>query len=471
MNYYNISCRTDADDVEGESPQGPPAFEHRPATQQARTVPHSTSQSEHCVDISSSTQIEEDSRFAKPQSTQFKRTAIRPPPRAGFFYKMGQYDYIMPDGPALNFTIADILVILPHWYKNLQICQRFQNNGLNSSVHMAILQEHRDIALEGTEISRAKDAISDQYRKTMRMVEPKWRKTTHKAPGNWDPNALAVNQFVPHSAREEDHIALASISFSSMIHGISKLPQGSDAGDLTRALSFALLYQKPGRNGEAEEYLFPDDLHDILEHVGYTIITDSHTDRAIIGRNEKFINETMNLQRKRRNELQSAGYLAAPLPKRRHVAKAKPSAQPAQKQYPHLLHTAPGISPTMSCPKGVEEIFSYGPGFTEIDEASVIYYDNDFLGLLTTSPERSLLLQQLDESLESLQPPVWVNKTHYPDTQLLRGCVEADYLDDHSNLARAARYSRRPYSYAADYVVGQVDLILGLEEVLGNVLE
>jgi hypothetical protein len=138
---------------------------------------------------------------------------------------MPESDYIMPNGPAINFTVADILVILPHWHKNLQICQRFQNDGLNSSVYMAILQEHRDIALVGTEVSRAKDAISDQYRKTMHMVDPKWRKAIYTAPDNWDPNTPSMHQFVPDSAREEGYNAPAPITFKSMVNGITKLPR------------------------------------------------------------------------------------------------------------------------------------------------------------------------------------------------------------------------------------------------------
>jgi hypothetical protein len=483
MEFCNVFFRTDANDVEGQPLQG--LVQSWPTGQEAQPAQHSTWQSDQSTSHSGERQIDDDSWLAKPQVTQFMRTGIRPPPRAGFFFELPEYDYIMPIGPALNFTVAEILVILPHWHKNLQICQRFHNNGLNSSVHMTILQEHRDIALVGTEVSRAKDAISDQYRKTMRMADPKWRKAMHKAPENWDSNAVSVSQFVPDSAREKDYSAPASVSFKSMMRGITKVPQGSDAGDLTRALCFALAYQKPGPNGEAEEYLFPDDLHKILEYIGYTTITDSHTDRAIIGRNEKTINEAMNLQRKRRNGQQAVGYLPIQLPKRRHALCETGPMQPVQQQNAHTSEVCErlaepfasipaGLGATyafISSPEGAEKILSDDPGFTGVDGAPAQHDEYDFLGLLTPSTEQSEFLQKLDESLETLQPPVWVNKTHYPDTQLLRGCVEADHLDDHSDLARAARYCRRPYSYATDYVVGQVDLILALEEVLGNVLE
>jgi hypothetical protein len=513
-----------------------------------------------------------------PPTTDFSK----PPPRAGFLVGLSDYPFIMPVGPPLNFTITDILVILPLWHKSLQICHRFQNNGLNSSVHVAILREHRDIALHEAEIARAKDGISNQYRKTMRKMDPKWRKTAHKAPNNWDVNNLTVNQFRPDTARDTGYTAPKPISFREMINGIKKLPQGPDAGDLTRALEFALHNQKTDLHGKTQDYLFPDDLHLILTTIGYTVVTKDHTDRLVIFRHENILNQMTNAQRKRRYEQEAAG-LPTPPPKRRHVAKAKTLERMAEQQFletadpvreplsygwqqhnamhselqQHIATTdasihaksgralVPSLHIHMPTPISSSQLFARaehfmnGPGptletimsmqdsfarseelvgtdsstqpygtptigsdgniglthdssdadnqaepspaqmqlegadeiFSFQDEMNALiarHQDHDFFGLLTPSPEQASMLVRLEDSMDPMNPIVWENRTQYPNTRLLRDCIEAENKEDNSDLARAARWCHNPHNHAWDYVVGHIDLVLGLATALGN---
>jgi hypothetical protein len=528
------------------------------------------------------TQIANTQGLIAPRSVPLMTNSIKPPPRAGFFRELSEYPFIMPVGPPLNFTIADILVILPLWHKSIHMCYRFQNNGLSSGVHVTILQEHRHITLPKVEVTRAKDGITDQYRQTMRKMDPSWRKTAHKAPSNWDMNNLTVNQFLPDSARDAGYTAPDPVSFKEMMNGIKKLPQGPDAGDLTRALEFALRNQKIHPDGKAEDYLFPDDVHSILAKIGYTVVTKDHTDRAIIILYEKMLSQITNAQRKRRYELEAAGLPARPL-KRQHVAKAKTLDETMEQQYtmatdaarvplrggwrkdttmdlglqldtaaadasPHPQSGRAGVPPShihMPVPVSSSQLFSrakyfmnspgptlepimsiedslaqneeltgtnfakhpYGTpttggdnntGFTELfsdveaqlehssarlqtegaeegfssgnemDTLVAQHQDHDFFGLLTPSPEQTSILLRLEESMESMDPIVWNNRTHYPNTQLLRDCTEAEDVEDHSDLARAARWCRNPHNHAWDYVVGHVDIVLGLAAVLGN---
>jgi hypothetical protein len=54
------------------------------------------------------------------------------------------------------------------------------------------------------------------------------------------------------------------------------MPQGSDAGDLTRALEFALV--------QTQTLMYPDDIHKILGAIGRTQVTLQHTDRRVVRR-------------------------------------------------------------------------------------------------------------------------------------------------------------------------------------------
>ncbi|KAF2034117.1 hypothetical protein EK21DRAFT_85567 [Setomelanomma holmii] len=262
------------------------------------------------VDISSTSGV-----ATQPQKKS-KRPKLAPDqPRAGFLTQVPDYPFQMPAGPPLHFTLVDVIAITSNWFANSFFAARFLNNGLTSSVQVRILQEYRDIILSESDIDRAKDNISDRYRTTMRKVDKDWSRAKHKAPLGWDQGNMAVNMFEPDYQRERNRKDYQSIPFKALLRGLKKLPHGSDAGDLTRALHFAMQNTKTGLNGEQLELMFPDDIHMILGRIGYTQIMPDHTDRTIIKRYKQAVKTEVDASTKRHRELTEAG-VKTPPPKR-----------------------------------------------------------------------------------------------------------------------------------------------------------
>jgi hypothetical protein len=261
-----------------------------------------------------------------PHAEKFQSTQSTP--RKVYLLELPEHTYIMPAGPTLNFTMADILVILPNWFKKQQMATRFMNNGLTSAVHVAILQEHRTMNLSERELTRSRDGCSDQYRRTMRQMTPKWTKAGYRVSDDWNRQDITVNQFLPDAARNVKLKATPPVPFKKLMSDMKKLPQGPDAGDLTRALEYALQNQKIGAHGEVVEFLFPNDIHIILNQIGYATITMDHFDAAVIFRYDQMIKNVAATGRRHRRELESAGVPAPPL-KRLHRVDPKASKHAA----------------------------------------------------------------------------------------------------------------------------------------------
>ncbi|KAF1850601.1 uncharacterized protein K460DRAFT_273239, partial [Cucurbitaria berberidis CBS 394.84] len=203
------------------------------------------------------------------------------------------HDYVLPTGGPINATMTEIIVLLPNWFRNRDIAVRFQNNGINGGIHFAIFKEHHDLALvTATECERARDRITDQYRRTMRLVAPTWTKATQKAPNGWNENDMVINNFLPDAARQPEYITPASVPFKSLAVGLKKLPSGTDAGDLTRALDFAMKNQNFDKHSQGVDFMFPDDLQLILDHIGRTKITSEHTDPHTVRQYSDLLKQT-----------------------------------------------------------------------------------------------------------------------------------------------------------------------------------
>lgn len=69
--------------------------------------------------------------------------------------------------------------------------------------------------------------------------------------------------------------------------------QGANTSDLTRAIKFALENKKLDGNGQASDYMFPDDIHTTHKRIQYTKIMFDHTDRAIVKRYNRAIKEAI----------------------------------------------------------------------------------------------------------------------------------------------------------------------------------
>lgn len=239
---------------------------------------------------------------ATVDNTAHQPKRIKRTPRAEFFHKLPDHGYVMPPGRALNFTAVEIIAILSNWFKHQSMALRLLNNGINSGTHFAILQAHRDMGQDNHEPHKTKDVIADLYRKSMRKIDAKWAKQSHKAPEGWNANNIAVNGFRPDGALISGYKIPPSIPFKDLMAGLTKLPQDNDAGDLTRALQFATRTQKIGPNGVAEEFLFPDDIHVILNKTEYVHITQEHTDPNVLGRYQVILRQAEAAQRAIDNE-------------------------------------------------------------------------------------------------------------------------------------------------------------------------
>ncbi|KAJ4364542.1 hypothetical protein N0V83_009138 [Neocucurbitaria cava] len=206
-------------------------------------------------------------------------------PRFHFLHDLPAHDYVLPAGGPINVTMVEIIAILPNWFRNRNIALRFQNNGINAGIHLAILQEYRHLNLTTLiEFERAREQLSSQYRKTMRDMIVGWTKAKHQAPGDWNKSNMLVNDFLPEAARQPGYVAPPSIPFKHLTFGLKKLPEGHDAADLTRALDFCLNNQKTNEHGQGIDFMFPDDLQDILNYIGRTVIINAHTDPHAIRR-------------------------------------------------------------------------------------------------------------------------------------------------------------------------------------------
>jgi hypothetical protein len=234
-----------------------------------------------------------------PQPTMPKAPTIGKP-RAQFMLHMPHNEYLFTKGGSINATMVDIIALLPQWFRNRDILLRLLNNGITSNIHLAILEEHRHLNISTSEdTERARDHLSDAYRKVMRRTESGWIKRNHKVPKDWDVAVLSIENFVPEAAEKAGYAVSPPIPFKSLAIGLKKLPQGPDAGDITRALDYTMQNHKVDEYGRSCEFMFPDDIHLVLNHIGRTQITADHLDTFVIARYGDVLREAEQARRKR----------------------------------------------------------------------------------------------------------------------------------------------------------------------------
>jgi hypothetical protein len=141
------------------------------------------------------------------QNILLNQLAPKAKPRAPIAKKLldniPKHEYVLPNGGTINATVTEIIAILPHWYCNLNILARFLNNGMNASVHLAILNEYRHLNVPVVgDRRRVQERLSDAYRKTMRKVIPGWTQAKHQAPVGWNQANVSIAGHVPEAARE-----------------------------------------------------------------------------------------------------------------------------------------------------------------------------------------------------------------------------------------------------------------------------
>ncbi|KAH7385318.1 hypothetical protein DE146DRAFT_621523 [Phaeosphaeria sp. MPI-PUGE-AT-0046c] len=466
---------------------------------------------------------------AAPAAIPRKSIPAKSAPRLPFLLKAPEHTYVMSQGShELNFTAVEILTLLPNWVKNEDIAARFMNNGLDSGVHIAMLEENQGLNIPTNEIPRVKDGITALYRRAMRKTNSTWKKVDHKAPDNWDPRSISVDQFVPDEIRKNGAKAQQpSIAFSDLANGIKRLPQGANAGDLTHALEYALSNEKPSPyHGVTTDWMFPDDIHTILQQQGYITVTDDHSDRAAFKRYDLPTKVAVKVDRKRRYEGNNATLAASAKPlKRRNIAPEEvpqrfvpssplPSVEELRKspfwqhqdipavvvhspQSDHMTsfqHQFQVVPPQAAWPTPVPAFHHYNfhpqqmvcnstptplqpqvlqaqalpsstafpTTFFDFDAFEATIADNqdfNWSHTLTASP----MVDLTDETYTDVQFPTMPSiQGPYEPTQLLMQCAEGDDAEDHSDIARAARFCRDLENGAMYYKFRDLDFVVTL---------
>ena len=390
-----------------------------------------------------------------------------PTTQKNFLADLPAHCYTLPDVP-LNFTIVEILVLLPHWFRNAALCERFINNNLTGNIHFMILEEHREWRFE-TEHDRekARKWITDEYRKTMRKNKEGWVKLGYAAPVGWDSTAMGMAGFIPDDVEAPGYRRVPSILFKDLAIGVKKMPEGPAAADLTRALLFAL-ESKPN-------YMFPEDLPTILNHIGRTHITTEHTDRPLVhAYSELKLREDMR-KRQETNKANRAAQ-AQPTPHGYVAAQANQQGTPYGNVAAQASHRGvavhegtvlqmrdPSTSQQMAqqaldygapnlwqgTPQIIEAVPGDRPHGHRVENVQVDQSNEDMGGLLR---------QYLNKSEFQMVtiPPTGLE--YAPDFQL-RDCIEGNIAFDGSPLARAARFAQRQDQVAFTWCVEHVPFL------------
>ncbi|KAH6868001.1 hypothetical protein BKA58DRAFT_440464 [Alternaria rosae] len=235
----------------------------------------------------------------KGDNTTVPKAPAKGKPRAQFLLDIPPHEYFLSNDGPINATLVDLIVILPQWFRNPAVAWRILNNGITAAVHFAILDKHRHLGLASSEeAERARDHISDTYRKTMRKTWKGWTKAKHHVPCDWDKSAMSITNFFPEAAKKADYVLPPSIPFKSLAIGLKSLPEDDDKGDLTRALDYALRYQKLDEHGQPTDFMFPDDIHLILRCIGPIETTRDRYDGAVIHRYSEAVRVAESERRK-----------------------------------------------------------------------------------------------------------------------------------------------------------------------------
>ena len=399
-----------------------------------------------------------------------------------FLRNLPAHCYTLPNVP-LNFTLVEIIVLLPNWFKNRALAARFMNNNINATIHFMILEEHREIEFATeAEKDKARKTLTDEYRKAMRKTfGGSWTKLKHAAPHGWDPLLLAMDGFVPDDAKLQTYRWPASIPFHDLMVGVKKLPEGARAGDLTRALHYA--------QQQSNDYMFPEGLPMILDIIGRTKITNAHTDCSIMQHyvalkdnvnkplpkydwgNHANIDElaarihakpydrdqvrvAMTLSQHVNRPLEEISWEVHNHPSVVQRYRAKESQRPAQ-VVPSPVHTQKLANAVDAPPP---------PPPPQIKSAVVtaqVAKQSQNMTAQQSVEEGHALMRGHQDQVHMHRPP---GSPHYSPRHLLRECAEGNIGFDGSLLAKAARFAQQADQLGTDWYVENVPWLSQLLE-------
>jgi hypothetical protein len=457
----------------------------------------------------------------KGDDPAMSRSSLKGKPRAQFLLHIPPHEYLLPGGEPINATIVELIVLLPQWFRNPGVAWRFLNNGINAAVHFAILEQHRHLNLTNAEeAERTRDHISDTYRKTMRKIKQGWTKAKHEIPDDWDALNISIINYTPEAANKIDYIMPPSVPFKDLAVGLKKLPQYYDAGDLTRALDFAMQNQKLDEHAQTKEFMFPDDIQLILSYIGHTQITQGHVDGAVLGRYFQVLRTADGVRRKQiseqRRQQQTADErsydgmlptdMGALMPTTlRYSPMKQNSFQEAPQGFSYgqlqdigysgttisaVGHSSP-IRPHLTRSNSQEaaatvasELVAQGAQQAYVDFPDIqdiCKFETDDQGSYPFSESWSHLdSQRARENIDALMaahqthdlrglpnPVSYPSQTLYPyhPSTLLRDCPEGLDANNHSDLARASRWARQWEYFSNGFQIRDIDLVLSVMDM------
>ncbi|EDU48066.1 predicted protein [Pyrenophora tritici-repentis Pt-1C-BFP] len=453
----------------------------------------------------------------RPTAHEASRSMPAPPPvrnvpqsgnpRSQFLSGIPLHDYMFPQGGLINATVVDIIVIFPQWFRNPYILERFLNNGITANIQFVILTNTDTLA-----------SLQKQMRK---YLDSKWTKQTHRAPYGWNTQTMSIHDFKPESmVSGGPYEAPPSIPFKDLAIGLKKLPVGSDAGDLTRALDYAMQNYKLDEHGHPVDFVFPDDIHLILDAIGRTVVTAGNADVSIIIRYHNIIREHEAVRRKklaedrrqtaderRQQELAVEAANQSMNQDHEHQIPTQQSSlygygqmdwqvpQPAPQHYQSdgeyggMSSTGMGFHPPRTYSQDAaaavaSRLTSYGTPQTTTSLPpipSICVFSPSDDDTSQPPPQQSWQPQDPVAAQQQIEDWVAANKTFdlngvpqcsmHP-AMLLRECADRFAADDTSDIARAARWAvALGDSDVLEWTVGDAEMIVGLLDAAANGFE
>ncbi|KAF1976712.1 hypothetical protein BU23DRAFT_565840 [Bimuria novae-zelandiae CBS 107.79] len=185
-----------------------------------------------------------------------------------------------PDSVA-NMTMVEILCYFPAWTTSRDIINRFISNGGGQTVTIDILMKYRPMLHDRRNVRKN---ILKQFQRHMRVAYgKKWTLSEHETPEEHNENSIDVGGFRTTGQYEPMKRPLgpgASVHLKVLADGITKMPTGLDALDLTRCVEYTLAHPD-------EDWMLPEDFHTLVERIGgLQTVTTNHLDEAIFSRYE-----------------------------------------------------------------------------------------------------------------------------------------------------------------------------------------